>query len=394
MKKKKNNCNTGKPCGYSCIPVSKKCRVELSNGSSNSVESLLKGLFQGEATVPDPPEDIKMILNGLPSPSDSSSPQTSATGNSIWAREEAEDFDGRLKGKLTREGDPNYNGWADSYGSGSYSIGGGENGQVIRNGDGVFVKRGGLSTREASILRKAGEAGLGPKLVAADTNGIDVARNRPGAHVEIRKGRIAMTEVPGLPLEEYSWSGRVPDGKGGTQSIYDAYWKGMSQLHRIGIAHNDGHSGNIFIDGGGKVRWVDFGLSQDSPRAALAEAMGVFPPLRGVLASRAGSATGKRGNWQSARSKVSGVLEANEAWEDGPTAWASFKSSNPTVARIWENRERAQARLQEMGLSRSEVSGIIVHGIRSPDKSFQEGAWKKLSDRDVEEVLSIIYDGV
>lgn len=399
--KKEKRCSKGKACGSTCIPQSKKCRVQLKREPSESIEGLIDRLFGGggsDAPLVEPSsvkvmstlevmKDISDILRGedsyLPDP------KTEATGNTQWAREDAKFFDERLPANLRREGDKSYDGWGDSFARGSYSVGSGDYGFVIRNADGTYIKRGALSDSEARIMNKLGSRDLAPKLIAADINGIDAGLNRKGGPVEIRKGRIAMTKVEGQPLADIP-TFDIPGGKG----KYDTYWKAMADLHRLGVAHNDAHAGNILVDSKGKGRWVDFGLSQDSPKAALAEAMGVFPELKGVLASRAPSAVGKKGNWQSERSRASGVKDANFAKSKGGAVWSQFAKENPLVARVWENKEKAERKLQEYGLTRGEISGIIAHGIRAPMSSFEEGPWRKLSDQQALDVIMTLYEGV
>lgn len=393
-------CKNGKPCGFSCIERSKKCRVQLRKESSHGIKGLIDKLFGIEReTLSDAEassakvmsnqqilDDIASILSGEDSYLPDS--RTDATGNTQWAREDAKHFDEKFPSSAKREGDRSFDRWGDSFAKGSYSIGSGEYGSVIRSADGTYIKRGSISESEARVMDKVGSRDLAPRLIAADVNGVD-SRYRSNTSVDIRKGRIAMTKVEGEPLAEIP-TFVVSGGK----SKYDVYWKAMAGIHRLGVAHNDAHAGNILVDRKGKGRWVDFGMAQESPKAALAEAMGVFPELKGVLASRAPSAVGKKGNWQTQRSLSSGVLEANAAKSKGGKVWDQFKIDNPVVARVWDNKEKAERKLQEYGLTRGEISGIIVHGIRSPMKSFQEGPWRKLSDQQALSVIQILYEGL
>jgi hypothetical protein len=66
----------------------------------------------------------------------------------------------------------------------------------------------------------------------------------------------------------------------------------------------------------------------------------------------------------------------------------------PVASRVWENRGDAQFKLLKMGLSKDDVSTIIDHGIRSTPESYTKGPWAKLTDKQAQEVLDILYDGI
>jgi hypothetical protein len=307
------------------------------------------------------------------------------TGNTRWARQDAQDFDGAL-GKVRREGDKSYKGWEDSYASGARKIGEGAFGTVIRNPDGTFVKRGDISDTEAALIKRLGDVDLGPKLRAADING--PAQYHKENFVDVKNGRIAMGEVPGKPI-----GGAMAGDKVNGKPMADIYWKAMADLHRMGIAHNDAHIDNILVDKSGKGRWVDLGLAQANPKAALAEAMGIFDTLRGAPATRVEGAYGQ-GNWQTRRWDGTGVRQAESARRAGGENWTKFKERFPVASQVWENRAAAQYKLLDMGLSRNDVSSIIDHGIRSTPESYTKGAWAKLTDKQAQEVLNILYEGI
>lgn len=307
------------------------------------------------------------------------------TGNTRWAREDAQDFDKAL-GKVRREGDKNYKGWEDSYGTGARKIGEGSYGTVIRNPDGTFVKRGDISDTEAALIKRLGDVDLGPKLKAADING--PAQYHKENFVTVKNGRIAMGEVPGKPIGKAAASEKV-NGK----PMADIYWKAMADLHRMGIAHNDAHIDNILVDDKGKGRWVDLGLAQASPKAALAEAMGVFNTIKGHEATRGEGAAGQ-GNWQTRRWDGTGAKQAQAARDGGTKTWTEFQQRFPVASRVWENRPAAQYQLRKMGLSQAEISTLIDHGIRSTPESYTKGPWAKLSDAQALEVLNTLYDGI
>jgi tRNA A-37 threonylcarbamoyl transferase component Bud32 len=306
----------------------------------------------------------------------------SATGNTRWARDDAGDFDKAFKIYKRIRGDADMVNWDETVKNG-VKIGEGSFGTVLKLGN-VAHKRGEVGAQEADIIKKVGEAGIGPRLLGAEIS----TKKREGYGTDLHNGRIAMTVVPGKPMGDVK-----PDTKIAGKNVADIYWKAMADLHRQGIAHNDAHIDNILIDKSGKGRWVDLGLAQASPKAALAEAMGIFDTLRGAEATRAQGAAGN-GNWQTRGWDATGVNRAERAKARGTESWKEFMQRFPTAAKVWENRGDAQYKLLDMGLSRSDVSSIIDHGIRSPLETYTKGAWAKLTDKQAQEVLNILYDGV
>jgi serine/threonine protein kinase len=197
-----------------------------------------------------------------------------------------------------------------------------------------------------------------------------------------------MTRIKGEPIGMLTAETKV-NGK----NMADIYWKAMADLHRLGIAHNDAHTDNILVDKQGKGRWVDMGLAQANPKAALAEAMGVFNTLKGFPAERAAGAQGQ-GNWQTRRWPGTGVDKAALAKQKGADSWKEFQQRFPVASRVWDNKEKAQDKLLKIGLTKNDVSSIIDHGIRSTPESYTKGAMAKLTDKQAQEILNILYDGI
>lgn len=309
-----------------------------------------------------------------------------ATGNTRWARVEAKDHDDAL-GKVRREGSKTYNGWSDSYGSGATKIGEGSYGTVIKNPDGTFVKRGDISDTEAALIKRLGERDLGPKLIAADING-------PGQYhkekaVDIKNGRIAMGEVKGDPIGAAAGPGKQFNGK----NAADIYWKAMAELHRMGIAHNDAHIDNILVDEKGKGRWVDMGLAQASPKAALAEAMGIFKPLKGGDDMSVPSGATGDGNWQTRRWSGTGVSTAESMKVLGQ--WSEFQQRFPVASRVWDNKEKVIGKMKDMGMDVNEINSIINHGIRSSPTSYtRSDGFNRITDDQAQELIKTLYDGI
>jgi hypothetical protein len=325
-------------------------------------------------------------------------PPTNATGNTVYARASAKDMDSDLNASsLRRVGDKNFDGWGATTGKDSVKLGEGSYGTVLKAPDGSVVKRGEISNEEAALIQRIGKIDLGPRLIAADINGKGYMDTygygtASGAKaIDFRRGRIAMSEVPGKPMGEEAKA----DTKFGKVNSADAYWRAMANLHRQGIAHNDAHTDNIFIDDKGKGRWVDMGLAQASPKAALAEAFGVFRPLKGGDdVTIPGSAKGN-GNWQSRRWAGTGAVEADKAFAKGGQTWQEFSQRFPVASRVWNNQAAAVSKLEKMGLDTNEINSIIEHGIRSPMVSYnQSSGFSRITDQQAQEVLNTLYNGI
>jgi len=310
--------------------------------------------------------------------------QTQATGNTLWARGDASDFDGAFKIYKRIRGDAEKEDWSESAKKGT-KIGEGAFGTVMTAGQDKLHKRGQIGEFEAEVLKRVGGKDLGPKLFVAEL----ATEKGKDYGLGIQDGRISMSKVPGKPIGSTTPASKEIGGK----RVADIYWKAMADLHRMGIAHNDAHIDNILVDDKGKGRWVDFGLAQPSPKAALAEAMGIFNTLPGTTATRLPGAYGQ-GNWQTRRWDAAGVRQAEAARKAGGKTWQEFMERFPVASRVWENRGDAQFKLLKMGLSKDDVSTIIDHGIRSTPESYTKGPWAKLTDKQAQEVLDILYDGI
>ena len=449
----RKRCSKGKSCGATCIDPRERCVLELGPLISSTIkkarrlisldrEEFIKGmkemgagslsaakgardLFPSDPTsikLPGAPSNIRrelekfrlqppVVLEGrqLSRPPERSRQISmevrkdisnigklgvSATGNTRWARDDAKDSDINL-GKVVRVGDKKYDGWKDSYGKGSTKIGEGAYGTVIRNPDGTFVKRGAVSSTEAQIMDRLGKVDLGPKLIAADINGIHQYMAAPG--VSTRDGRIAMTGVKGEPMGTSTMSFTKFNG----EYAPNVYWKAMAGIHRLGIAHNDAHPGNIMVDDKGKGRWVDLGLAQSSPKAALAEALGAFkgPTGKGgsnTMPSENSSlrAAPDQGNWQTRRWLASGI-KALERSENDPAKLAEYRKDMPVLAKIVDNKNRVNEVLKtKYKLDDKDIETLYTTSIRSPISSYNKGVWGKLTDSQAQDLINQMYEGV
>ena len=377
-------------------PSPKKGLTTLEREAAPGIEARRKAaLEEGAKNLGQPGDKAKTPKNYI----------SAATGNTRFARNDAVDSDRNL-GKVLRVGDKSYNGWKDSYGSGSQKVGEGSFGTVIRNPDGTFVKRGAVSSTEAQLIKRMGEANLGPKLIAADINGKHEYMDAKG--VNMRDGRIAMTAVAGSPMGQVN-----PYVRRAGEFVPNIYWKAMADMHRLGIAHNDAHIDNILIDDKGKGRWVDLGLAQSSPKAALAEALGTFkPPVGKPSGGTRESSTPKSptprssnssnyyssgfdtGNWQTRRWAATGI-QTLERYENQPAKLKQFKKEMPVLGKIVDNLGGVNSTLREKyGMSNQDVADIYAQGIRSPLSSYTKGVWAKMTDQQAQELLNQLYEGV
>ena len=350
-----------------------KSQIQNAKPGSSTRAKLIKQLNQVEEAIAGPP--------------------TKATGNVRYAREDARDHDGDMLSKgISKElGNKSYR-WEDSYGSGSTLLGKGAYGTVLREPKkGNAIKRGEVGQIEADLIERLGKVDLGPKLLAAQLDG-DSPYN-PGTKI----GRVAMSVVAGSPI-----GFKAPDKEIGGVKVSDAYWTARANLHRMGIAHNDMHIDNVLIDSKGKARFVDLGLAQDSPKAALAEAMGAFLPPKGSSAERGRGAAGQ-GDWQVRRWKGTGgdLLETYEhRLKRGASPGAlelarkDLEKKAPVLARVQENKADVQFAMLKDGFTKDDIATMMDHGIRSPMETYEQGVWAKLSNEQAQKYISILYDGV
>ena len=87
----------------------------------------------------------------------------------------------------------------------------------------------------------------------------------PGA-----EGRYAMSLAKGQTLDDYF----ANNGDDTAEEVFEKVLRLRRDMHKNGIAHNDMHGHNIFVDDDGTPSVIDLGLAQDDPVAALMEGMG------------------------------------------------------------------------------------------------------------------------
>jgi len=327
-----------------------------------------------------------------------------ATRREDWDMSNEHSYDKKLESKiLKRTGNPDFEDWSDKKGSVAQVAGRGAYGFVTVNEKGQYIKRGILGENEASILKKVGAKDLGPDLIAADLNGRLKTQGTDEMgmeHLGLRHGRIAMTKVPGRDIESLATN---PEQKVSGTPAADIYWKALADLHRLGVAHNDAHPGNLFVEEKtGKGRWVDFGLSQQSFKASLAESLGAFyfPGMEHgkgsealVPADATGAILGNYGNWQTREWKVMGMHRVDKA--SMKPSVKKLEEDLPILGTVRRNRFQVDKQLKEkFGLSEDEVVALYMHGTQSPLKTFEQGPWSKLSEADAKDLVSLLYKGV
>jgi hypothetical protein len=285
-----------------------------------------------------------------------------------------------------KEGDASYKGWGGSYDPATKKLGQGTFGTVVLNPDGTVVKRGIISDTEAAIIKKAGDAGVSAKLIAAEIgpkNGI-----KTSAPVQMHDGRIAMTKVEGKPAEQVA--GQTFNGV----TAADSFWKARAALHKTGIAHNDMHSDNVLVDNKGKGTVIDLGFAQDSPKAALSEALGAFKaPSAGTAIPGVGK---QKGDWQVRQWVGSAGFRLQDVENQGLNSKAGAKllKEAPYLHRIYsQNLPKVFAEMKKMGYSDDEIKTIAITGIKNKLDAYEKGPWTKLSDADALKLVNILYEG-
>jgi hypothetical protein len=346
------------------------CQIELSGYTSEGLSAFLNRVKS--VTKKKLPTESNLKL--------SQKTQAGTTGNTKWARDDAKDFDGAfLTGKKIKGLKESFN-WAETHSKG-FKVGEGAYGTAIMvdgklGKPGYVVKRGEVSTTEASIIKKLGESDIGPKLLYAE-----LAKGKP--KVEYGKnfvtGRIAMTRVPGKDYGEFDNN----TDKVGKTTVGDAYWFLRSQLHRLGIAHNDSHSGNVLIDDKGKARFVDLGLAQSNPRAALSEALGVFTARR--FFPEGASASSGRGD---------GDFQAKGQPQYGVRDMVNGREAPANLLRMRDNLKNVFSEMRTAGFSDNDIADIMASKIRRPDSSYERGTWKNMTDETAKKLIDTLYDGV
>lgn len=366
-------CTLGKSCGATCISKLDTCLIDLNGSTSESLTAFLSRV-KSLATK------AKAKSTGPKVTTATSKLASNLTGNGK-DDEDADkgviDFDKAFKVKTKITGSKSSFDWTYSHTNG-YRVGEGQYGfaTIVEGANGkpgYVVKRGKVSTTESDIIKKVGDAGIGPKLIYGE---IATGKAKTDYSKSIVNGRIAMSIVPG---NEAYYHDKSTDKVGNT-TLGDAFWKLRAQLHRLGVAHNDAHAGNVLIDDKGKARFVDLGLAQDNPKAALSEALGAF--LSNKLMPPGGSAKPMDGDFQVRRQPQYGVQDLLKG-----------KPVSESLKTVSGNLENVYDKLMENGFSYADIITIMKTGIRRPEKHYEKGVWGRMSNELALEVINTLYEG-
>ena len=403
-------CKKGKACGDTCISKGLMCRAQLKPSLGEGLSSIggkiegLEDLFLNAFARKNSPVknkeaviiDIAGILRGggltqEPSATTKVAPVAKPQVKSVTKPPNkpllpghsavTQLHDSKLeREKLERVGDPLFNKWGESSGPNSKLLGSGDFGIVTLSPSLDAVKRGEFSSSEPRILEKVGRSDLGPRLIAADLDGPGVQKE---LGYEFRTGRMATSVIQGDPLGDKS-----PTSEVGGVKVAEAFWKARAALHRLGVAHNDMHNDNVFIDEKGKARFLDFGLSQDSSKAALAEALGVFGEGEKVAPGASGE-----GDWQVRRWSATAGQEVMDSLSSSTTR-ERLRRKLPALYQVSTNYSKVYEQLRSMGFSDTDINYIQDHGIRSPLSTYETGVWSRLSETQAQKLINTLYEGL
>lgn len=223
-----------------------------------------------------------------------------------------------------------------------------------------------MGENEVSNQSLAAKAGLAPRILSSE---LGPKATRSEISDVLRMGRVAMERAPGRLMESFD----SPDQKVGNTTVSNSYWALRGKLHKLGIAHNDLHDHNVFIDpNSGKATAIDFGLAQKNAKAALSEALGAFSK---------GEFTG---DFQ--------VKRSSEFPNIGYSLRPSEMSTN--LRTIRKNLSSVINFLESKGFSNDEIDRIIDSPIREPSRFYTRGIWSRLSDEDSMRTIQILYKGI
>lgn len=327
--------------------IQKQLKTETASWYA-TMEKLAAKREEAKAQVPQtkPKPEVKI-------PPPKTPPKVQAIGNTVFdklANKQIDDWE--VKGQV----DPGKVKWGELLRVGS-RIGKGEYAEALavppdklgsktlaqRFPNGIVLKKGEVGDFEPDALKKAGDAGIAPRLLASRVS-FQKASNLPSA---LYNGLIAMERIEGVTLFEAVESGRFPNA-------YNLYWAARAKIHRLGIAHNDAHNGNFLIDSSGRGKFIDFGLAVLSPKNALSEGIG------GITGS------------------------------DGQTAYNS--RSGDVFNRIVRNVGTMKTAMKEDGFTDDEIRRFERTG--NYPGVLTAGAWPRMTDSQASRYLSLLYDGV
>jgi len=150
-------------------------------------------------------------------------------------------------------------------------LGEGSYGAVKETAEGNVIKKGYIGKDEIEIQQKLADVDGVPKVINHAYTSQPFA-DRGGD----RTGFVEMEKARGADLmsQQNKLDNPAVKGRNATK-IQNEYIRLRKDLHTRGVAHGDMHEGNVTWDGK-KMGVIDFGLSKNSYKSALNEALGSF----------------------------------------------------------------------------------------------------------------------
>jgi hypothetical protein len=150
-------------------------------------------------------------------------------------------------------------------------IGEGAFGQVFNGPKGSVIKKGRIGPGELKAMYAMRNNKNFPTLLNAEFDGpFEEDEDGDIGSGVTAPGTFAMTRAKGRPLDDGIYDMDFDTRRKALANLMAA----RGHLHQSGIAHNDMHPGNIFVDDDGEVNMLDFGLAESNPLSALVEAFG------------------------------------------------------------------------------------------------------------------------
>jgi hypothetical protein len=235
--------------------------------------------------------------------------------------------------------------------------------EVDEEDPGVQVKRGQIGKDEALSLEIMKGSSESPELIGVEF----VARPKKDPF-DNAEGILYTSKVKGQTLEEFFNSSDF-----NLELVQNNYYNLRKTLHINGISHNDLNPNNIIVKPDYKLAVGNFGKSQVGYKRAFVEAMGVdgtdpyFKKLhsKGLLCF----------------SESSCQIKNNR----------SFDSNNSNYKKLMSNRHRVGSMLKR---NHNVDFGDIMSGDTLGIRSRRFSAINNLSDKQVYELLNILYEGI
>ena len=99
-----------------------------------------------------------------------------------------------------------------------------------------------------------------------------------------------------------------------------------------------------------------------------------------------------QGDWQARRYDGTAGPILQHAQRTGDRKELEAKA--PVAARVLDNKNELQYRMQRDGFSKDDIATIMDHGLRNDPSTYSQGVWQRVSDDQAREYINILYDGV